>query len=295
MVNQMKRVLFLSAALLVACPLLALAQGTFTTIVSPTIFPTTLTGTVTTSATGAQNVTIPGTVTTSGIGQQNVDCIVGCAGSASTSAFYPVTQAFSQSAGTWQTSTFVSNVNPNLNPTDATSQVAGSPVTAENLYYNGTTWDRTRGNSIYGAEVQITSATCCVITTGTPLAPSTQVLSTQPPTILHPVSAGIVSSFIAKASAGALYGYNCTAITGGAAGFCVAYNSATAPVANGPLTAAAVLDFCYFDTTARGCSLSHVGLSPTYSNGMVIIITTATSPYTTITSVATGAISVDNQ
>ena len=42
MVDKMKKILALVIGLLVACPLLALGQGTFTTIVSPTTFSTTV-------------------------------------------------------------------------------------------------------------------------------------------------------------------------------------------------------------------------------------------------------------
>lgn len=97
---------------------------------------------------------------------------------------------------------------------------------------------------------------------------------------------------VAKASAGNLYGYNCTAISGAAAGFCVVYNGTSAP-ATGALTAANVLDFCYFGTTAAGCSLSRIPMGVNYSSGIVVLITSATTPYTYTTGTDTGAITAD--
>jgi hypothetical protein len=108
----------------------------------------------------------------------------------------------------------------------------------------------------------------------------------------HASTSALGTSLVAKASAGDLFGFNCTAITGGAAGYCVAYNAASAP-GTGSLTGASVLDFCYFDTTARGCSLSRIPLAAAYSTGITILLTSAASPYTYTTGTDTGAISAD--
>jgi hypothetical protein len=109
----------------------------------------------------------------------------------------------------------------------------------------------------------------------------------------HAVSASAgVTSLVAKASAGNIYGYNCTAISGAAAGFCVIYNGTSAP-STGALTAANVVDFCYFDTTARGCSLSRIPMQINSSSGIVALITSASTPFTYTTGTLTGAISVD--
>jgi hypothetical protein len=97
-----------------------------------------------------------------------------------------------------------------------------------------------------------------------------------------------------KASAGNLYNFNCTAISGAAAGFCVAYNGAATP-GTGALTAANVLDFCFMDTTARGCSLTRIPMYINYSAGIQILITSAATPYTYTTGVLTGAIEADFQ
>lgn len=112
-------------------------------------------------------------------------------------------------------------------------------------------------------------------------------------TVPHASSVGTVSALAVKTSSGFLLGFNCTGITGAAAGFCVAYNSATTPSA-GALTAAAVLDYCFFDTTARGCSLGRAPSQVAYSAGIQILVTTATSPYTYTTGAA-AAVSADFQ
>ena len=101
----------------------------------------------------------------------------------------------------------------------------------------------------------------------------------------------LAPSLMAVVGAHNLYGYNCTGITGGSAGFCVAYNGTVAPGA-GSLISSNVLDFCYFDTTARGCALSYIPLATNYSLGIAILVTTSASPYTYVASVATAAMSV---
>jgi len=96
---------------------------------------------------------------------------------------------------------------------------------------------------------------------------------------------------VLKASAGNLYSINATSITGGSAGFLVAINASTVPT-NG--TAITPLDFCYFNSLA-GCSLSHGNLPVNYSTGIVVLVTTAASPFTYTTGVDTAAISGDFQ
>jgi hypothetical protein len=110
----------------------------------------------------------------------------------------------------------------------------------------------------------------------------------------HASTSALGTSLVVKASPGNLFAYNCTAITGGAAGYCIAYNATTAP-STGALTGTLVLDFCYFDTTARGCSLSRIPLAANYSAGITILLTSAVTPYTYTTGTDTGAISADYQ
>lgn len=92
-------------------------------------------------------------------------------------------------------------------------------------------------------------------------------------TVSHASTTALANNLVAKATPGNLAGFNCTGITGAAAGYCVAYNATAAP-GTGALTGSLVLDFCFFDTTARGCSLGR--LSPVaYSAGIVILVTSA--------------------
>jgi hypothetical protein len=108
----------------------------------------------------------------------------------------------------------------------------------------------------------------------------------------HASTTALGTSLVGKASAGNLYGFNCTGIAGGAPGYCIVYNGTTAP-ATGALTGANVLDFCYFNSTPGGCSLSRHPLAVNYSVGIVVLISTAASPYTYTTGTDTGAITVD--
>jgi hypothetical protein len=110
----------------------------------------------------------------------------------------------------------------------------------------------------------------------------------------HAATTALGTSLVAKATPGSLLGFNCTGIAGGAAGFCIAYNGTAAP-GTGALTGSLVLDWCYFDTSARGCSLSRIPMAAFYSAGIVILMTSATTPYTYTTGTDTGAISADFQ
>lgn len=108
----------------------------------------------------------------------------------------------------------------------------------------------------------------------------------------HASVSSLGTSLVAKASAGNLYGFNCTAITGGVAGYCVAYN-ATAVPSTGALTGTLVLDSCAFNSNTAGCSLSRIPMGVNYSAGIVILVTTATTPYTYTTGTDTAFISAD--
>ena len=114
------------------------------------------------------------------------------------------------------------------------------------------------------------------------------------PILSHASVTSLGTSLVAKASAGDLHGFNCTAITGGAAGFCIAYNATAAP-GTGALTGSLVLDSCFFDTTARGCALTHVNGSIAFSTGIVILVTSAVTPFTYTTGTDTAFVSADYQ
>lgn len=114
------------------------------------------------------------------------------------------------------------------------------------------------------------------------------------PVLSHASVTALGTSLVVKASVGNLNGFNCTAITGGGAGFCIAYNATTVP-STGALTGSLVLDSCYFDTTARGCSLAHVNGSTVFSVGIVILVTSAATPFTYTTGTDTAFVSADYQ
>lgn len=109
----------------------------------------------------------------------------------------------------------------------------------------------------------------------------------------HASTAALGTSLLVKASAGNLFGYYCNAIAGAATGYCIAYNSATVPAANSALTGSLVLDNCYLDGTAAGCSLSRIPASIAYSAGIVILISSAVTPFTYTTGTDTGFIAAD--
>jgi len=124
---------------------------------------------------------------------------------------------------------------------------------------------------------------------------STQTLaptSSSTAALSHASTTALGTSLVASATAANLYAYNCSGITGGSAGFCIVYNGSSAP-GTGALTGANVLDYCFFGTTPQGCSLSRIPMMVNYSTGIVVLISTASSPFTYTTGTATGAITVD--
>lgn len=112
-------------------------------------------------------------------------------------------------------------------------------------------------------------------------------------TVSHASITVLGTALVVKASAGTLFGFNCSALTGGAAGYCVAYNATAAP-GTGALTGSLVLDVCQFDTTARGCSLAR-SAPIAYSAGIVILVTSAATPFTYTTGTDTAFVSADYQ
>lgn len=110
--------------------------------------------------------------------------------------------------------------------------------------------------------------------------------------VQHIPSTGLVNNLVVKNAPGSLVSFNCTAVTGGAAGYCVAVNAVTAPSGGSSI---APLDFCYFDTTARGCSLAHLPGAANYTTGIVVLVTSAASPFTYTTGTDTAAVSADYQ
>ena len=182
-------------------------------------------------------------------------------------------------------------IQKNGSPAAATGQTPGTAQT-------GTQVNQDMGLQAIGN----TSVASCVSTYGTSpgsvSCPGVNAAITQLPAVVvmsHASTTALANNLSVKASAGSLSAYNCTGIAGGSAGYCIAYNGSSTP-GTGALTGANVLDFCYFDTTPRGCSLSHIapGAVP-YSTGIQILVSSAASPFTYTTGTDTAAISADYQ
>jgi hypothetical protein len=109
------------------------------------------------------------------------------------------------------------------------------------------------------------------------------------PLYSNAVSSGLVNALVVKANPGTLSGFNCAGVAGAAAGYCIAYNGAAAP-GTGALTAANVLDYCYFGTTPAGCSRNYPAGSIGATTGIVILVSSAASPYTYTTGTDTAGV-----
>jgi hypothetical protein len=108
----------------------------------------------------------------------------------------------------------------------------------------------------------------------------------------HAHAQSLVTSLVAKASAGNLLGFYCNAITGAAPGYCIAINATAAPSSGSSVTP---IDLCYFDGTPGGCSLSRIPTAIAASTGIVILLSSAATPFTYTTGVDTGFIGADYQ
>jgi hypothetical protein len=115
----------------------------------------------------------------------------------------------------------------------------------------------------------------------------------QTASLLHASSPSLGTSLLVESNPQhTLSAFGCTAITGGAAGYCVAYNSASVP-STGALTGAQVLDTCQFGTTAVGCSFTRNPLATEYTLGIVILVTSAATPLTYTTGTDTAFVWAD--
>jgi hypothetical protein len=204
----------------------------------------------------------------------NVNCSVACSGGTTINF-----------EGTDSTGTFFSL---------ASFPVGGNAPSVTTATTSGQFWVPIAGLTNVRARISSYSAGTITIT-GTPVyGPNATVTNTTGTTVSHASTTALGTSLVGKASPGSLFGFNCSGIAGGAAGYCIAYNGTSAP-GTGALTGANVLDFCYFDTSARGCSLSRIPLAASYSTGIVLLLSSAASPYTYTTGTDTGAITIDYQ
>lgn len=115
----------------------------------------------------------------------------------------------------------------------------------------------------------------------------------QTATLQHASTAALATSLVVETNPQhVLSAFGCTGVAGAAAGYCVAYNAASVP-STGSLTGAQVLDVCYFAASAAGCSFSRIPFGAMYSQGIVILLTSATSPLTYTTGTDTAFIWAD--
>lgn len=143
-------------------------------------------------------------------------------------------------------------------PADAsTNSVGGILSRSYNLYFDGTNWNRQRGD---------VNGTYSVASPGTAAANA-----------LTPVVGAGVSSLVVKASAGNFYGGSCTA--GATAGFFIAYNAAAAPSAGGALTAANVLGVVAVAANGTGF-LGEYTVPDRFGSGVVLLFSTSTTTFT---------------
>lgn len=118
------------------------------------------------------------------------------------------------------------------------------------------------------------------------------VADAQTASVQHVSSNALEAAHVVEASPDhVLSAFGCTGITGGTTGFCIAYNAAAAP-AGGALTAADVIDVCQF-SSAVGCSFSRIPLGSQYPAGIVILLSSAVTPFTYTTGTETGFLWAD--
>lgn len=153
------------------------------------------------------------------------------------------------------------------NGTDITSGIAGNDavttavsslsVSGFSRVFNGSTWDRARGDTNGAWNVATASGAAAV-----GLTPATAVNAT---------------SVVVKASAGNFYGG--TIVAGATAGFLIAYNATTAPASGATLTAAQILGIV--PVAANGsAALGEYTVPDRFSTGVVLLFSTSTTTYT---------------
>lgn len=150
-------------------------------------------------------------------------------------------------------------VNGNLTTVAPNTGVGSTvrPLSVAPSVFNGSTWDRQRGDTNGTWSVATGSATAAVG--------------------IVPTVAANASSLVVKASAGNFYGGSIVA--GATAGFLIAYNAATAPAAGATLTAAQILGVV--QVSANGsAALGEYTVPDRFGTGIVLLFSTAVTTYT---------------
>jgi len=138
----------------------------------------------------------------------------------------------------------------------ASDTVNNSVNVNRNTVFNGTTWDRQRGDTfgVYAVVTGSSGAAAAIV----------------------PVVAQAAFSMVGKAAAGNLY--EATIIAGAAAGFLVAYNASAAPAPADALTAALVLNAV--PVAANGVAIITNKIADRFGAGITLIFTTSLTTYT---------------
>lgn len=119
-----------------------------------------------------------------------------------------------------------------------------------------------------------------------------QPAAAQTASLLHASTASLANNLLVEANPQhVLSAFGCAAIAGGTAGTCIAFNAATVP-GSGSLTGAQVLDACEFNSVV-GCTFSRIPQGTEYSQGIVILLSSALTPYTYTTGTITGFLWAD--
>ena len=144
----------------------------------------------------------------------------------------------------------------NADAVAVTATINSQAVVARNTVFNGTTWDRQKGDTFgtFGIVVGSSAAAAAIA----------------------PVVAQAAFSMVGKAAAGNLY--EATIIAGAAAGFLVAYNAIAAPAPGAALTAALVLNAV--PVAANGVAIITNKIADRFGTGITLIFTTSLTTYT---------------
>ena len=94
---------------------------------------------------------------------------------------------------------------------------------------------------------------------------------------VHAATGALASNLVLKAAPGALIDAACVGVSSSVAGYCVVINATAAPSSGAAITP---LDVCAYPAGATGCAISRAGAADSYSTGVVVLATSAASPFT---------------